>query len=67
MLPEKIKIPFDVIIGCDLMKELQMDILYSGYLIVWNGVRLPMHKIQNGKCTDLNLMDLEYPESIKEH
>ena len=26
-----------------------------------------MRKIQNEKCTDLHLMDQEYPEAIKEH
>ena len=27
---------------------------------------MPMHKTQNGKWTDLNLMDQEYPEAVKE-
>ena len=42
-----------------------MDVLYSEDVVVWDGVRLPMQKIQNGKWMDLNLMDQEYPESIK--
>ena len=35
MLPEKLKLLYDVIIGRDLMKELQMDVLYSEDLVVW--------------------------------
>ena len=43
-----------------------MDVLYSEDVVVWDGVRLTMQKIQNGKWTDLNLMDQEDPESTKE-
>ena len=66
MLLEKQKLPYDVIIGRDLTKELEMDVLYSEYVVVWDGVRLPMQKTQNGKWTKLNLIYQEYPESIKE-
>ena len=44
-----------------------MDVLYSEDVVVWGGVRLTMQKIQNGKWTDLSLMDHGYPEAIKEH
>ena len=44
-----------------------MDVLYSEDVVVWGGTRLPMHKIQNGKWKDLNPMDKEDPEAIKEH
>ena len=44
-----------------------MDILYSEDAVVWNAVRLPTQKIQNGKWTDLNLMYQEDTEAIKEH
>ena len=54
MIPEKLKLLYDAIICRDLMKELQMDVLYSEYVLVWDGVRMPMHKIQNGKGKDLN-------------
>ena len=47
------------------MKELQMDILYSEDVVAWDGVRLPIQKIQSVKWTDLNLMDQEDPEDIK--
>ena len=50
-------LPYDVIIGCDLMEELQIDVLYSEDVAVWGGIRPTMYKIQNGKWTDLNLMD----------
>ena len=43
-----------------------MDVLDSVDVVVWDGIRLPMQKIQNGKWTDLNLMDQEDPEAIKE-
>ena len=43
-----------------------MNVLYSEDAVVWDGVRLPMQKIQNGKLMDLNLMDQEDPEAIKE-
>ena len=64
MLPKKNS--YDVTIVRDLIKELQMDVLYSEYVVVWDGVRLPMQKIKNGKWTDLSLMDHEDPEAIKE-
>ena len=67
MLLEKQKLPYDVIMGHNFMKELQMDVLYSEDVVVWGGVRLTMQKIQNGKWMDLNLMDQEYPKVIKEH
>ena len=35
-------------------------------MLVWDGVRIPMHKIQNGKGKNLNLMDQEDPEAVKE-
>ena len=44
-----------------------MDVLFSEDVVVWEGVRLPMQKIQNGKWTDLSLMDHGDPEAIKEH
>ena len=59
-------ISYDVIMGHDLMKELQMDVLYSEYVVVWDGVRLPMQKIQNVKWMDLHLMHQEDTEAIKD-
>ena len=43
-----------------------MDVLHSEDVVVWNGIILPMQKIQNGKWTDLNLIDQEHLEAIKE-
>ena len=51
VIPKK-TLSYDLIIGRDLMKELQMDVFCSE-----DGIRLPMQKTQNGKWTDLNLMD----------
>ena len=48
------------------MKEFKMDILYLEDVVIWDCVRLPMQKIQNGKWTDLNSMNEKYPEAIKE-
>ena len=59
-------IPYDVIKGRNLMKELQMDVIYSEVVVVWDNVRLTMQKIQNGKWTDFNLMDKEDTEAIQE-
>ena len=46
---------------------MQIDAFYSEDVVVWDGVRLPMHKTQNEKWTDLDLIYKEYPEAIKEH
>ena len=36
VLPEKIALlPYDMIIGRDLMRKLKMDVLYSSEAIVW--------------------------------
>ena len=43
-----------------------MDVLCSEDVVLWDSVRLPTQKIKNEKCADLNLMNQEYPESIKE-
>ena len=48
------------------MKELQMDVIYSEDVVVWDSVRLTMQKIQNGKWTDFNLMYKEDTEAIQE-
>ena len=58
-------LPYDLIIGHDLMKESQIDVLYSEDVAVWGGIRPTMHKTQNGKGTYLNLMYQEYLEAIK--
>ena len=40
------KMPYhDMIIGRDLMKSLNMDMLYSEHVIVWDLLRLPMQEI----------------------
>ena len=44
-----------------------MDVFYSEDVVVWDGIRLPMQKIKNGKWTDLDLLDQEDPEDIKEN
>ena len=48
------------------MKELQMDVLYSEDVVVWDIVRPTMQKIHNGKWTNLNLTDQEDPNATKE-
>ena len=37
--------PYDMIIGRNLMKSLKMDVLYSENVIVWDELRLPMQEI----------------------
>ena len=43
-----------------------MGVLYSEDVLVWNCVILSMQKIQNVKWMDLNSMDQDDPEAIKE-
>ena len=43
------KLPNDVTIGRNFMKELKMDVLCSGDVVVWDSVRPARQKIQNGK------------------
>ena len=47
------------------MKELQMDVLYSEDVLVWDIAIPPMQKIQNDKWMDINLMYQEDPGDIK--
>ena len=42
VLPETSSLPYDVIMGRDLMRNLAMDVLYSEGVIVWDELRLPM-------------------------
>jgi hypothetical protein len=64
VLPESQPLPYDIIIGRDLMKELNMDVLYSQDVVTWDGIKLPMQKIQDSKWKDLNLLD-DDPEAVK--
>ena len=57
MCHQKKNLLYDVIIVHDLMKELQMDVLYSEDVVVWKGIRMTMQKIKNGRWADHNLMD----------
>ena len=61
----KTNLPYNVIICHKLMKELQMDVIYSENVVVWDGVILPMQKIHNVKCIELKSMDQEDEEAIK--
>ena len=58
-----------MIIGRDLMKNINMDVLYSDSVVTWKELNLPMHKVQaNGKWHDFNeLVDNhEESESVKD-
>ena len=37
--------PYDMIIGRDLMQSLNMDVLYSENTVVWDDLRLPMQQV----------------------
>ena len=41
LLPDACDLPYDLIIGRDLMHELKMDILFSENVVLWDGLRLP--------------------------
>ena len=69
VLPEDCKLPYDMIIGRDLMRKLKMDVLYSDNVVTWDELRLPMHEVEaNGKWHDFNalLEDQAESESVKD-
>jgi hypothetical protein len=47
ILPESSNLPYDMIIGRDLLKELKMDVLYSDNEMVCDDLRLPMKPVKN--------------------
>ena len=53
VLPEESKLPYDFIIGRDLMRALKIDVLYSENVVVWDDLRLPMQEVKN-KFTDFH-------------
>ena len=67
VLPEKTSLPYDMIIGRDLMRKLKMDVLYSNEAIVWDGLRLPMQEVKNN-FMDFNAIieDTTESDSVKE-
>ena len=46
ILPENSNLPYDMIIGRDLLRELKMDVLYSDNEVVWDDLRLPMNQVK---------------------
>ena len=54
MLPDACDLPYDLIIGRDLMHELKMDILFSENVVLWDGLRLPMHSTKTA-ITEMNI------------
>ena len=67
VLPETTSLPYDMIIGRDLMRKLKMDVLYSSEAIVWDGLRLPMQEVKNN-FMDFNAIieDTTESDSVKE-
>ena len=64
VLPESSRLPYDMIIGRDLMRNLKMDVLYSDSVVTWDELKLPMHKVQaNGKGHDFNALVEDQAES----
>ena len=69
VLPEDSKLPYDMIIGRDLMRKLKMDVLYSDNVVTWDELRLPMHEVKsNGEWYDFNALveDQAESESVKD-
>ena len=69
VLPENSKLPYDMIIGRDLMRKLKMDVLYSDNVVTWDELRLPMHEVKaNGEWHDFNALveDQAESESVKD-
>ena len=57
--------PYDMIIGRDLMKSLKMDVLYSENVIIWDELRLSMQEINTSFCStsDFNALVEDHMES----
>ena len=69
VLPEDCKLPYDMIIGRDLMRKLKIDILYSNNVVTWDKLTLPMHEVEaNGKWHGFNALveDQAESESVKD-
>ena len=69
VLPEDSRLPYDMIIGRDLIRKLKMDVLYSDNVVTWDKLRLPMHKVKaNGEWHDFNALveDQAESESVKD-
>ena len=69
VLPDDSKLPYDMIIGRDLMRKLKMDVLYSDNVVTWDELRLPMHEVKdNGEWHDFNALveDQAESESVKD-
>jgi hypothetical protein len=69
VLPENSRLPYDMIIGRDLMRKLKMDVLYSDNVVTWDELKLPMHKVQaKGNWHDFNALveDQAESESVKD-
>ena len=70
LLPDACDLPYDLIIGRDLMHELKMDILFSENVVLWDGLRLPMHSTKTA-ITEMNIdlnsiyQDAGESESVK--
>jgi hypothetical protein len=64
VLPENSKLPYDMIIGRDLMRKLKMDVLYSDNVVTWDELKLPMHEVSaTGKWHDFNALVEDHAES----
>ena len=69
VLPEDSKLPYDMIIGRDLMRKLKIDVLYTENIVKWDELRLPMHEVKaNGEGHDFNALveDQAESESVKD-
>lgn len=64
VLPEAQKLPYDFIIGRDLMQALKMDVLYSENKLVWEGVSIPMQDVKGNNWQDLNIFG-DDPEIVQ--
>ena len=61
------KIPYDIILGRDILKALKIDILYSEYKVVWDNLSLPMQEIKFNKWHELGVVnDTDEPAVIKQ-
>lgn len=69
VLPEKGGLPYDMIIGRDLLKKLKMDVLYSDNIVQWDDLKLPMQQVNiKEQWIDFNAIieDRAESDSVKE-
>ena len=60
------KIPYDIILGQDILKALNIDILYSEDKVIWDNLSLPIQEIKFDKWHEKGVVNYtDEPNVIK--